>query len=82
MVEEMTNKEQIRELISLTFDVSVDDIPEDAEQNNITGWDSVGHLNLMLAIEETFDVRVGVQQMPELISVPAILAFLDTASDA
>jgi acyl carrier protein len=40
-----------------------DDIPE---------WDSVGHLNLMLALEEAFDVSFSVDEMPELVSVAAI----------
>ena len=73
----MTQEEQVKELISLTFNIPVSELPEDIRQEQVPGWDSVGHLNLMLAIEETFGVHVGIEQMAELISVSKIVSFLD-----
>jgi citrate synthase len=39
-------------------------------------WDSLGHVNLMLALEERLEVEIGAEQMVELASVAAIEAFV------
>lgn len=76
----MTKREQVKELISSIFSVSSESISEYATQDQIPGWDSIGHLNLMLAVEETFGIRVGVEQMPELVSLTAIVSYLDAST--
>ena len=52
--------------------------PETA-QADVPEWDSVGHLNLMLGLEERFGVTFDVDDLTRLTSVEAILAHLDRA---
>lgn len=42
----------------------------------IEGWDSLAHIQLMLAIEEEFGVTLTTDEMSEMTSIPAILAVL------
>jgi acyl carrier protein len=42
----------------------------------LEGWDSLNHMQLMLAIETEFGVRISTSMMLELVSLDAIQDFL------
>jgi len=53
------------------------EIPEeqatpDLSINSVENWDSLGHLNLILAIEEEFNVKFLTKEIPELNSIKII----------
>jgi len=51
------------------------DIPEvfsDLKSGDIPEWDSLGNFNLLLAVEEYYEVRFTMDQMAELKSVEQI----------
>ena len=67
-------EEQVRELIADTFGVSAASVTAQTVRDEVDGWDSVGQLNLMLAVEEAFGVRLTVEDMQRLTSVAAIVS--------
>lgn len=67
---------QVRELIADTFGVPLESLTAGTVRDDVDGWDSVGQLNLMLAVEDAFDVRLAVEDMQRLTSVAAIVAFV------
>ncbi len=46
--------EKIHHTLSAVLGLSVDQINDDTSPDNVTAWDSVMHLNLVLALEEAF----------------------------
>jgi len=54
-------------------------LEEDAGPGSIDAWDSVNHLNLVLAIESEFGVHFETSEIPELLSRAAIRARLERA---
>ncbi len=42
----------------------------------VEGWDSLGHLSLIFAIEAHFGVKFGMEAIPELRTLPLIRAAL------
>ncbi len=56
--------------------VAADAVPEDAHPGAPAEWDSLRHLELMLAIEAEFKVRIPTEAMLALQSLPQIEAFL------
>ncbi len=57
-------KERILKVMSLVFEVPFEKLNEDSSSDTIESWDSLKHLNLILALEEEFniiipDVEVG-----------------------
>jgi len=68
--------DQLKRVMSDVFRLPVDDIPDDAVINELTGWDSLRHVELMLAIEMTFGVQLTVYEMHDLISYEIIDQFL------
>ena len=43
---------------------------------DLAAWDSLGQVNLMMALEQTFGVYIEVEDFDGLQSVPAIVAYL------
>jgi acyl carrier protein len=65
--------EQLRDIMALTFDVAPETIGRETTRDSCAKWDSLAHLNLMLALEDGFGVTLTVDEMAELTSVAAIL---------
>jgi acyl carrier protein len=48
-----------------------------AIMEDVEGWDSVNFLNLVVAIEDEFDLRMSTLEAASLNSVDAILAYVE-----
>ncbi len=73
--------EQVRALIADTFGLSIERVTEDASQESLAGWDSLRHLNIILALEQQFQVRLSPADAEQLRSVQAIVEFLERMVD-
>ena len=67
---------QLQEVIASTLKVPLVKITETTINEDIAAWDSMGHVNLMIALEQSFDIFLDVEDFPTLISVPAIMRYL------
>ena len=65
----------IEDLVSRVLKVPRDRIADDLEYGAIEQWDSLGHVNLMLALEEACGVEIDEDLMVELTSIAALRAF-------
>jgi acyl carrier protein len=70
--------EQLQDTIAQTFQIPVANVMATSRAGDIAAWDSLGHVTLMMSLEQTFDIQLDVEDFPTLNSVPAILAFLKT----
>jgi acyl carrier protein len=68
---------RVRELVATCFGAPLAEISRATVRDDVEGWDSLGQLNLMLALEDAFDVRLEIEEMQSLVSVDAIFRFLD-----
>lgn len=74
--------ELLQEVMAVTLNVAPQKITETTTDQDLPSWDSLGHVNLMLALEQTFGVYLDVEDFPKLNSVQAIIAYLkDHAAD-
>ena len=72
------------ELEQLFRDVFGDDtieLTEETTARDIPQWDSLGHVNLMFAIEERFGVRFRGNELAELANVGELERFLEERAD-
>ena len=63
----MDNAEKYMKLFEETFGISGEDA-EELEYQGIAAWDSVGHMNLISAIEKAFDIMMLTDDIIELSS--------------
>lgn len=69
-------RDRLRELAGQTFGVPVSDVPDDASPEVLPQWDSLNHIELMLALELEYGVRISSEVLPELLSLDAIEEYL------
>lgn len=53
----MTNEEKYINAFVTSFEIEADKVPE-LKYQAIEAWDSVGHMGLMAALEEAFDIMM------------------------
>ena len=66
------NETLLKNTVAGVLGVNSDDINDDSSMDNLHEWDSVKHLNLVLAIEEVFGVSMTEEQSLEMLSFPLI----------
>jgi acyl carrier protein len=68
---------QVQAIASDIFDVPVGKITGDSSPGTIETWDSMQHLNLVLAIEEKFGLQLSPEEIEEMKSVGAVAALVE-----
>ena len=54
----MSNKEKYKKLFIEALNVKEKIINDDLKYNDVPEWDSIGHMSLMSAIEEAFNISM------------------------
>jgi acyl carrier protein len=50
----------------------IDSVPDDISQKSCDNWDSLRHLALAVAIEETFNISLEPEEIEQMTSIQAI----------
>jgi acyl carrier protein len=58
--------------MSLVFEVSLETLNEDSSSDSIDTWDSLKHLNLILALEEEFNLEIPDEEVGNLMNYKLI----------
>lgn len=59
----MTNLEQYKQIFMETFSLTEEQVNDELVAGNVADWDSVGHINLITAIEDTFDIMMDTEDI-------------------
>ena len=65
-------RDRVATIVAETFAIPRDDVVADLGYGVIESWDSVGHLDLLLALERSFGFKMTAELIPRLTSVRAI----------
>lgn len=68
--------DELRDIMATALEIPAETIREDSAMADIEEWDSLGHVHIMVALEQAFDLYMDVEDFAELDSVPAILQYL------
>lgn len=68
----LNTNEQIKKVMGAVFEVPVDIISESSSSDNVANWDSLRHLNLILALEEEFGVSIPDDEVGNLVNFKLI----------
>jgi acyl carrier protein len=72
----MTLHERLEELFREVFNDDELVLTDETTAADISGWDSVAHINLMFSIEQTFGVQFTGNQLAEFKSIGELKKFL------
>ena len=74
-------EERVRKVIAETFNLSREEAQGDLRMGSPAKWDSLGHMELVLKLENEFGLMFPNFVIAELVSVPAIArAIKETSS--
>ena len=65
-------KSRISLVMSSVFEVEHENINEDSSSDNLENWDSIRHLNLILALEEEFGIVIPDEEVGNLVNFKLI----------
>lgn len=61
-----TTADRIKNVMSAVFETEVEKINENSSADDIENWDSLRHLNLILALEEEFNITIPDEEVGNL----------------
>ena len=68
---------RVRTVLAAVFGVEPEALINDSSPDTLAKWDSQGHLNLMLALEQEFGVQFSEEQMYEMVSFRLVVLTLE-----
>jgi acyl carrier protein len=74
--------QQVRSIASDIFGVPADKITAESSPETIENWDSMQHLNLVLAIEEKFGVQLDPEDIEQMKNIGAVAALVERLQSA
>jgi acyl carrier protein len=74
--------EQVRNVASDIFGIPADRITAESSPETIENWDSMQHLNLVLAIEEKFGVQLDPEDIEQMKNIGAVAALVEKLQSA
>ncbi len=80
MTEELLN--QVQGLVAEALQVPPDAVGAETAFGDLPQWDSMGHMEVMLALEERFGVEIDADTIGALTSVPRIVQHLQERDHA
>ena len=75
-----TIRHEVREVLATTFNVDIQDLPQEVSIDNFERWTSLYHLALVVALEAQFDVMLSTDEIVEMTSESAIVEILAARS--
>ena len=73
----MLNEDALRQLMATMLDVPLESIDADASMDTIPNWDSLRHMNLVLALEDEFEVSIPDEDAGNITSYKLIKLVLE-----
>jgi acyl carrier protein len=63
-------------IVADVLNIPVAEVGPESSPETVASWDSVHHLNLILALEQAFDLQLDFEEIDRMNSVKQILAVL------
>jgi acyl carrier protein len=73
---------RVQLILTDIFHIPIEQITLMSSPETIENWDSLNHLNLVLAIEQEFGVQLLPEEIDQLLSVEHIMVLLDEKLNA
>ena len=61
-------EQKLKQIMSNLFEIEEDEITDESSIDNIENWDSLKHINMIIAIEEEFGISIDEEEMVEMTS--------------
>ena len=71
----------VKSIMASVFRTDIENITEDLNQKDVSFWDSLRHLNLVVELEERFSVSFEPEEIAEMITFKKVIYFINKKLD-
>lgn len=68
----MKTEDTLKDVMATVLGIAADSINDDTSMDTVEAWDSIKHMNLVLAIEEEFGISIPDEDAANITSYPLI----------
>lgn len=72
----MTDGEEARRLVAAALEQPIEEIAQAGTLDDVPGWDSLGHMRIVLGLEDRLNRQLGAQEVVAIKSIADIAALL------
>jgi acyl carrier protein len=69
--------DRVKQIISTLFNVDESSLTPGSSAKNVSSWDSMGQLMLILELEQQFEINIPPERAEKLTSISEIVSFLE-----
>ena len=62
----------IKNVMSAVFEIPIDEIDDDSSPDNVGSWDSLKHMNLVVSLEEEFNIEFTDDEIVKMMNLSQI----------
>ncbi|MHC1791945.1 acyl carrier protein [Solidesulfovibrio sp.] len=73
-------EDKVKMIFAQIMELPVESVSIDSSPDNVEEWDSLKHMNLILALEQNFGITFDEEQIVEMMSVEIIIATINEMS--
>ena len=66
------NTDQLKSVLATVLGIPADAISDETSMDTVESWDSIKHMNLVLALEEEFGISIPDEDAANITSYPLI----------
>lgn len=74
----MTIDNRLKGVFSKIFDIDLSYIDKDSSPDTIENWDSLNHMNLIIALEQEFNLSFSMGEIVEMLNYQLIVIILES----
>ena len=67
---------RIKEVLAVTIDTPIEEISDEASMDDLENWDSLAQMNLVIALEEEFQIEIPDDEVGTMVSIPLIASLI------
>lgn len=73
---DMNIEQRVKQVFAELFEKELDEIENTLEMDDVKEWDSLMHIQLILALEKEFSIKFTTQQILDMKSIAAIIEII------
>ncbi len=73
----MLSEEKLRAVVGSMLELDPSEVGPETSTDTVDQWDSVRHMNLIIALESAFDITIPDEDVANLTSYPIIKAVVE-----
>jgi acyl carrier protein len=66
----------VQKLISRALQVDLSEVLPDLAFGDIPQWDSMGHMEVMILLDQDYSVEINADTISQLVSIPEIIDYI------